>query len=294
MNDSRHESDDVARFLSFLWRRGDVREVRIPRYNQYGHTAAGYFGRPEAATAAAREWDGRASLYITINAVDPSLFARAVNRIDRRAASATADADVTSREWLFIDIDATRASGISSSAEELGAAEALLGQLVEFLSAEGWPRPLTCMSGNGCYALYRIELPNDASATVLVKRVLEELAARFDTDAAHIDTSVSNAGRIVALIGTMKMKGDSTEDRPHRRSCVVSAPDQFAVVSRAQLRQLCASKEADALNAGSSSRTPWSGALKGALERAGIEYREQPPDANGVTWYPPSAVSIAR
>jgi len=77
------------------------------------------------------------------------------------------------------------------------------------------------MSGNGFYLLYAIDRPNDDAATALIKRVLEGLAARFDTAAAHIDTSVHNAARIMGLVGTTKVKGDSLPDRPHRRSQVV-------------------------------------------------------------------------
>ena len=46
---------DVQRFLHILWSPGDVRELRIPRHNRYGHTASGYFDSPdELAAAAAR------------------------------------------------------------------------------------------------------------------------------------------------------------------------------------------------------------------------------------------------
>ena len=42
---------DILRFVELLWRPGDVREVRIPKYNKYGHTASGYFDslRPDPA-----------------------------------------------------------------------------------------------------------------------------------------------------------------------------------------------------------------------------------------------------
>ena len=67
---------------------------------------------------------------------------------------------------------------------------------------------MTTFSGNGYWLLYPVELPNDADAKRLVDGVLAHLAARFDTPAVSIDTSVSNASRIVALIGTLKVKGD--------------------------------------------------------------------------------------
>src|SRR5690242_14576965 len=85
---------DAARFLSLLWQPGDVREVRIPKHNRFGHTAAGYFDCPEPLVAALRPWDGRANLYVTLNPTDPALLARAANRIDHRAAHTTADAHI--------------------------------------------------------------------------------------------------------------------------------------------------------------------------------------------------------
>ena len=143
------------------------------------------------------------------------------------------------------------------------------------------------MSGNGCYVLYRIDLPNSDESTTLVKSVLYALASRFDSPDAHVDVSVANASRIVGLIGTTKVKGDRTPDRPHRVSKLVSAPEAVKVVSREQLEAVASTAPAEPkpslrpgakLHGGTVS-------LAETLERHGIEFREQPPDDNGVTWY---------
>ncbi|MEX2224913.1 MAG: hypothetical protein WEB52_00535 [Dehalococcoidia bacterium] len=172
-----------------------------------------------------------------------SLLARAVNRIEPRATAASADSDVVRREFLFIDVDPTRASGISSTAEERDSAQALLREVVAFLTGAGWPEPVICMSGNGFYALYRVDLPNDSAAMSLVKAVLESLAERFNTDAAHVDTSVFNAARSRGH-RYEKMKGDATLDRPHRRSGVVSVPDSLVAVTSQQLEQIVPGRSA--------------------------------------------------
>jgi len=276
---------DVWRFLLLLHEPRDVFEIRIPKHGKFRLTASGYFDDVDAATAAVAHWDGKANVYVTLNSVNPDLLTRAVNRIVDRVDATTADADVLRRRWLFIDIDAQRPSGISSTGEELAASWQLLEALAEFLSAAGWPEPVTCMSGNGTYALYRIELPNDAEATALVKQVLESLAAQFNTAAAHVDTTVSNAARIIAVVGTKKMKGDSTEDRPHRRSCVMSAPEHLAVVSRAQLGEVACAPAANAQRPALLVVPRSGGRLTDMLDAAGIAYREQAPDANAVTWY---------
>ena len=80
------------------------------------------------------------------------------------------------------------------------------------------------MSGNGAYLFLRIDLPNDEPSKELVRRVLMGLAARYDTEHAHVDLLPFDAVRICKLIGTTARKGDDLrgvdgiEDRPHRET----------------------------------------------------------------------------
>lgn len=278
-------SSDLRRFLVALHEPDDAFEIRIPKYGRFKLTASGYFDDVDAAVEAAARWDGKANVYLTLNPVNPSLLARAVNRIVDRADATTSDNDVVRRRWLFTDIDAIRPSGISSSEDELSQAESVALQITAFLTEQRWPEPLFAMSGNGFYLLYPIDLPNDDDARDLVAAVIGSLASRFNSEHAKVDSSVGNASRILGLIGTTKMKGDSTEDRPHRRSYLVSAPDRTAVVSRAQLEAVAGAQAAEARRPGLLVVPRSGGRLKDMLDVAGIEYREQAPDANGFTWY---------
>ncbi len=180
-------SDDT-RFLALLWKEDEVREVRILKHNQYGHTASGYFSSPDHLAAAVTQWDGRANIYVTLNPVNPALLARAKNRIVERAEHTTADTDILSYHWLFLDIDPVRPSGISSTDAETAWAKDVLDAVVSYLSELGWPAPLTALSGNGYYALFAIDLSNTSASTELVKLVLARLAERFSTTQAHLWT----------------------------------------------------------------------------------------------------------
>ena len=278
---------DILRFVELLWRPGDVREVRIPKYNKYGHTASGYFDSPESLAESAAKWDGKANLYFTLNPVNPALMARASNRIADKAETTSADVDVIRRRWLFIDIDPDRPSGISSTEDERQAARLVLDEVVSFLDNKDWPQPIVAMSGNGWYLLYAISLPNDPSSLELVQGVLVSLATRFNNEAVHIDTTVCNAARLAGLIGSMKVKGDFLTDRPHRRSQLESVPQQLAVISEELLAELAAEQsqpEANLPKDGSifNGSTPL---LEELLQSRHIEYRTQPLDGNGVTWY---------
>lgn len=283
------EPDDFAdahEYLRMLWLPGEVREVRIPKYNEWGQTAAGWFDDPDEIARCAEPWDGQANVYITLNPVDKALLARANRRIARKASATTADGDIVRRRWLPIDIDPVRPSGISSTDLELEAAREVFEAVTAFLRAEGWADPIIAMSGNGYNALYPIGLPNDTAATELVRGVLKALATRFDSTGAHVDVSVSNAARIIGLVGFMKVKGDKTEDRPHRRSALEAVPSTLGTVTAEQLEavaQLLKTEE------------PWPAphpprhhpgdTLVAVLEQAGIAFRTQPADAAGITWY---------
>ena len=269
----------VERYVRLLWQSAEVRELRILG----GPTQVGYFDDPAALTAAAAAWDGRSNLYLTINPVDTALLARAVNRI-RRSREATSDKDIVSRRFLPIDIDPVRPAGISATGAEVAASLERARGVAEFLQGEGWRLPITSFSGNGHQLLYPIELPNDQASSALVAGVLRQLAARFDDERVKIDTSVSNAARIMALIGTMKVKGDHTTERPHRRSELMHAPDELEPVSADALAALLPADAASRVSVGGSGgEAP--GWVRRWLDAAGVAHHEQPPDAAGIVWF---------
>jgi hypothetical protein len=225
---------NVAEFLRLLHPPGSVFEIRAIKCpkkpgSDYKGTARGYFSDIELATKAIAqiEQSQPPGIYLTINACDLQLLARCCNRIQWKSGEddATGDAHIIRRTMLFVDIDPSRLSGISSTDSQMEDALALGRMIRTDLVAEGWPRPLFGMSGNGAYLLYCIDLPNDEQSKELVKGVLKGLAERFDQgESLGIDTSTFNAGRIAKILGTMSRKGDDLrgvpgfEDRPHRRS----------------------------------------------------------------------------
>ena len=276
---------DLERFLSLIWKPDEVREVRILKHNKYGHTASGYFDSPDKLAAAITRWDGKANCYVTLNPVDPAFLARANNRIITRAEHTTADADILSYHWLFLDIDPVRPSGISSTDSETAQANDVLDALISYLSRVGWPAPITALSGNGYYALFPIDLPNTSASTELIKRLLARLADQFDTNPAHLDPTVYNPARIAGLIGTLKVKGDATPDRPHRRASILQVPEKLIPVTVAQL-DLVAGNESEEVHQKSDGKDHRAAApLAQLFQDRGIAFRAQPPDASGVTWY---------
>ena len=218
---------------------GHVYEVRILNTRQ--GTVSGYYDDVEQLARDARKHDGTVpAIYTTLNPVSPALLARAHNRLVSYARTTTGDADILTRDYLLIDCDAVRPAGISSTEVEHQAAIERATLIATWLTGLGWPYPVVADSGNGAHLLYRIDLPNDAASTSTVKAILDMLALRFDDEGVVVDKAVFNAARITKLYGSMACKGDSTTERPHRRSAILKIPDPIETVPATLLLALAA------------------------------------------------------
>jgi hypothetical protein len=241
-------SNDAAAFLRILHRPGDVCEVRIPKCPKFKGarklvTASGYFNDLAEAGRYAKHFDSEfqpAGIYVTANPVLPDLLGRSKNKMTIEAEHTSKDEHVIARRWLFLDIDSKRPAGLSATDEEVNAAIALATEMRYELARDGWPEPIRCMSGNGAYLLYRIDLPNDDESTKLIQSVLQSLAHQFNTAAANVDCSTFNASRILKIPGTTARKGDSIETRPHRPACFVPPEQELLPVWIDLLRAMAA------------------------------------------------------
>ena len=218
----------VARWLTTLVDPSDgCVELRcldvVPRPGTRPQAWCGFYS-PDSPAVMAREalriTPKARGVYLTLNPLKPELLARRNGRCEFAGRDTTSsDGDVLRRRWLLVDVDTkTTVSGVSTTDGEKDAAGAVAENVANFLGENGWNDPIRCDSGNGFHLFYRIDLPNDDESRKLVNRVLKTLASKFDTDAAKVNQSVFNAGRIVKLPGTMARKGENTSERPHRRA----------------------------------------------------------------------------
>lgn len=210
---------------------GGVHEVRILNGGRDG-TVSGYFDCAEKLARAAIRYDGMVvGIYMTLNPCNPALLARAANRLVTRVRTTTSDVDIIRRRWLYVDLDPVRPAGISSTRNEHGSAITTACGIEDDLRGYGFPRPVICDSGNGTHMLYRIDAPNNPEITERIKRILSVIAAHLAPTDVACDLAVFNAARIVRLYGTLTRKGDSTPDRPHRRSRILDIPDPLEVLT---------------------------------------------------------------
>ncbi len=234
--------DEREQAVRLLAAPGGVVEIRAIAEDG---THSGYFDDPRLLAASAELLDLSTvhGIYVTLNELNPALLARRSNRVKMhlsRKDSTTADADIIRRRWFPVDIDPVRPGGVSSTDEEHEKALEKAEHVAGWLKDQGFPEPIRADSGNGAHLLYRIDLANDEISRDLVQRCLAALAERFNDSTCTIDTAVSNAARIWKLYGTVSRKGDATADRPHRRSRIISVPEETGIVSIPLLKKLAA------------------------------------------------------
>ncbi len=185
-----------------------------------------------------RSYDGKWNIFFTLNKLDENIVARSLNHLTQWSKHTTTDAEITRRNWILIDLDPVRPSGVSSTDEELRKAEELAEKVVDFLGKEGFSEAIRAMSGNGHHILLPVNLPNDSDVTKVIKNFLLVLDARYSTAEVKIDVTTYNAARITKLYGTVACKGDDTKDRPHRQSYIISVPKSLEPVSMELLEKV--------------------------------------------------------
>lgn len=209
----------------------DLTEVRIIGNNI---TASGYFKDVDTLLKNLKQYENRQGLnfYFVMNSVNEGCYSRQqrdcfieISRSNKTPT--TSDKDIVKRNWLLLDIDCERPSGVSSTDTELQKAKDKANKVYRYLKNEGFERPIVAYSGSGTHLLYRISL--DPSETQLVKDSLLALDMMFSDEEVKIDTSVFNASRITKLYGTMAVKGRNTKERPHRLSKIVNYPNEIKV-----------------------------------------------------------------
>lgn len=188
-------------------------------------TVSGYFNHADAFASAAQALDnsGAKFVYFTINPCNPALLARANNRLVANPKNTTQDVDIVCLRWLPIDLDPRRPAGISATDAEVKSALDLGGEITKWLEDEEmrFTKAIRAFSGNGIHLLYRLaDLPNDEEHRKMIKQAIAAIAKKFSNDQVDVDVKTCNPSRLWKLYGTTGRKGDSTQDRPHRKSYI--------------------------------------------------------------------------
>lgn len=276
---------ELRKSILQMFEEGDLFEVRVIPGNKK-KPLSGYFKDVNELMQAFTKVDMRnANVYVTLQKLDGALFSRAQSNHFLLNATATSDSDVVGYQWLFIDLDPVRPTGISSTDAELQLSFDLAKRVAKYMSDIGFEEPVKAMSGNGAHLLYRIMLKNTEENQQLIGRCLKALAMMFDTDQVKIDVVNFNPSRVCKLYGTLAQKGTDTKERPYRFSKIFGEIRKVNVTNREFLEKLAAEFPEETrqqpsrynnYNSGDFDIVAW-------MDRYGLRYTEKP--FNGGTKY---------
>lgn len=212
--------EEIKKTINGLKPNGELFEVRI--INKRLKNLSGYFTNADKLIRQLNmipinQITG-ANIYFTLNRINSICYAKEQHDKFLIGSTATTDGDITDYEYILIDFDPKRPSGISSSDKELDRCLDLRDTVYRFLEKEGFKEPTITLSGNGCHLLYKVDFPNTEENKQIVKHFIEYLGLRFSDSYVDIDTTVFNPARVCKLYGTLAQKGANMPDRPHRMS----------------------------------------------------------------------------
>ena len=287
----------ITQYLQAL--QHEVTEVRILRSQRYlqsqngqrsdftGDTISGYYTAEayEKLEADIQRFDtdpGTKGIYTTLHACNPSLHARAANRLRLNAQDTTSDHEIKAFSCFPIDIDPQRPSGISASDAELELTADKAKDICTFYESLEVPF-VKAASGNGYHVLVFVN-PSTCDEDTLSrwKATGDLVAERFETD-----TTIYNPARIWKLYGTNARKGDNTKARPHRRT-QIWLPDEIqridfddlqakllAELFSTNLTTYTPERSHQAINTHRTSSTPGI-SLREWLDQHGVQYTQKP------------------
>lgn len=241
------DEKEIRKTIKILKPDSQLFEVRIiGTHGGQKKIISGYF---TSADTLIKEFDkvdvrGR-NIYITLNDINPACYSREQHDKFLQTSQTTSDSEITRYQWLFIDLDPIRPTGISSTNEELKYAEELLDPVQKYLAVWGFSKPIIAASGNGYHLLYRINIENTAHNKDVIDRCLKALSHEFDNDHVKIDTTNFNPARICKLHGTLAQKGADTKDRPHRMSRIISVSDPSEITNADILEALAEEEKSE-------------------------------------------------
>lgn len=225
---SRLDEQQIYQFFDIFKNNNELVEIRLIGTNK---TASGYFVDAKTMIDAIKPYTDSYNVYFTLNKVNPACYGREQkDRIVIRPKNTTNDNEIVCRDWVLIDLDPKRLSGVCSTNEEAIKAHEKGLQVRDFLMDNGFNEPIMVFSSSGIHLYLRCALMNTEENTKLIKRFLEALSMLFSDENVEVDEKVYNAARISRLVGSFSCKGANNDTtRPQRKCRFLKVPEEIRV-----------------------------------------------------------------
>ncbi len=236
---ARLDESEVYKWFDILKNNNELVEIRLIGSNK---TGSGYFTDAKTLIEAIKPYTDSYNCYFTLNSINPACYGREQkDKIVLRPKNTTQDNEIICRNYVLIDLDPKRPSGVCSTKEESMKAYEKGKEVTKFLMGNGFYEPLVVFSSSGIHLYLKCALLNNEENTKLVKRFLNAISMLFSDDDVDCDTSVYNAARISRLIGSYSCKGANNDvTRPQRKCRFLSIPNEIKVNEREYFEKIAA------------------------------------------------------
>lgn len=220
---------EIYKFWDIFKNGNQLTEIRLIAND--GKTASGYFTNPRLMIEAIRPYAKDYSVYFTINAINPDCYGRPQkDKILPRVKNTTTDGEIVGRDFVLLDLDSRRATGVNATEEQLNYAKKKANEVYKFLKDNGFYPPIVICSGSGVHLYLKCALLPTEENNKMVKRFTQAISMLFSDDKVEIDEKVFNLGRIARVCGCYNRKGSDTDlERPQRMCHFVKVPDEIKV-----------------------------------------------------------------
>lgn len=227
----RLDEKQVYQFFDIFKNNNELVEIRLIGSNK---TGSGYFTDAKTLIDAIKPYTDTFNVYFTINKVNQACYGREQkDKIVLKPKNTTNDKEIECRDFVLIDLDSKRISGVCATKEEVLKSYEKANQIIKFLLDNGFYEPIVVFSSSGMHLYLKCALLNNDENNKLIKRFLDSLSMLFSDEYVDVDTSVFNASRISRLMGTYSCKGASDDkERPQRKCRFLSVPQEIKVNER--------------------------------------------------------------
>lgn len=236
---NRLDESEIYRWFDIMKNGNELVEIRLIGTNK---TGSGYFTDAKTLVDAIKPYSDSYNIYFTLNAINPACYSREQkDTIILRPKNTTQDSEIIARNYVLIDLDPKRPSGVCSTKEEATKAYEKGKEVYKFLMDNGFYEPIMVFSSSGVHIYLRCALLNNEENTKLIKRFLQALGMLFSDEYVDCDQAVYNAARISRLVGSYSCKGASKDsNRPQRKCRFLSIPSEIKVNEKEYFEKIAA------------------------------------------------------
>lgn len=236
---ARLDESEIYKWFDVFKNGNQLVEIRLIGSNKNG---SGYFSDPQTLIESIKPYSDSFNIYFVINTINPACYSREQkDKIVLKPKNTTNDNEIICRDFVLIDLDPKRPSGVCSTKDEATKAYEKGMQVKQFLMDNGFYEPILVFSSSGTHLYLRCALLNNEENTKLVKRFLQALGMLFTDEYVDCDLTVYNAARISRLMGSYSCKGASNDkERPQRKCRFLSIPDEIKVNEKEYFEKIAA------------------------------------------------------